>query len=81
MRTQVRLLLQEQFDLGAHCLAKRLLKHFSRRQKQTTFVVIGALRVKFISSKLERLKICVAYRLDNSMTKRLDRVVVSAITR
>ena len=33
-------------DLGLHCLTKRLLKHFSRRQKQTTFVVIGALRFK-----------------------------------
>ena len=32
-------------DLGLHCLLKRLLKHFSRRQKQTTFVVIGVLRV------------------------------------
>ena len=32
-------------DLGLHCLLVRLLKHFSRRQKQTTFVVIGVLRV------------------------------------
>ena len=32
-------------DLGQHCLLERLLKHFSRRQKQTTFVVIGVLRV------------------------------------
>ena len=32
-------------DLGSHCLPKRLLKHFSRREKQTTFVAIGALRV------------------------------------
>ena len=30
---------------GLHCLTKRLLKHFSIRQKETTFVVIGALRV------------------------------------
>ena len=29
------------------CLTKRLLKHFSRRRKQTTFVVISALRVIF----------------------------------
>ena len=36
---------QEQSDLGLHCLTKRLLKHFNRRQKQTTFV-IGTLRVK-----------------------------------
>ena len=33
-------------DLSLHCLLERLLKHFSRRQKQTIFVVIGALRVK-----------------------------------
>ena len=30
-----------QSDLGLHCLLERLLKDFSRRQKQTTFVVIG----------------------------------------
>ena len=35
----------EQSDLGLHCLLERLLKHFSRRQKQTTFFVIGVLRV------------------------------------
>ena len=28
-----------------HCLLERLLKHFSRRQKQSNCVVIGALRV------------------------------------
>ena len=32
--------------MGPHCLPERLLKHFSRREKQTTFVAIGALRVK-----------------------------------
>ena len=32
--------------MGPHCLPLRLLKHFSRREKQTTFVAIGALRVK-----------------------------------
>ena len=31
--------------LSLHCLLERLLKHFSRRQKQSNFVVIGALRV------------------------------------
>ena len=36
----------EQSDLNLHCLFERLLKHFNRRQKQTQFVVIGALRVK-----------------------------------
>ena len=35
-----------QADLGPHCLSLRFLKHFSRREKQTTFVAIGALRVK-----------------------------------
>ena len=34
---------QEQSDLGPHCLSKRLLKHFSRQEKQETFVAIGAL--------------------------------------
>ena len=34
-------------DLGLHCLSERLLKHFSRRQKQTSFVVIVIIRVKF----------------------------------
>ena len=28
-----------------HCLPQRLLKHFSRREKKTNFVAIGALRV------------------------------------
>ena len=36
----------EQSCLGPHCLTKRLLNSFSRREKQTTFVAIGALRVK-----------------------------------
>ena len=34
----------EQFYLGLHCLLKRLLKHFSTKQKQTTFVVIRVLK-------------------------------------
>ena len=42
MWTQI---LQEQSDLGPHCWTKRLLKHFSRRQKQMTFDVNDALRV------------------------------------
>ena len=32
--------------MGLHCLSKRCLKQFSRRQKQSTFVMIGGLRVK-----------------------------------
>ena len=39
---------KEQSDLGPHCLPKRLFKHFSRREKQTTFVAIGSLRVQEI---------------------------------
>ena len=31
--------------MGLQCLSKRLQKYFNRREKQTTFVVIGALRV------------------------------------
>ena len=45
MWTQIRLLLQEQSDLGLHGLSKRLLKNFSRRKNQTTVVEIVALRV------------------------------------
>ena len=37
--------ISEQSDLSPHCLQKRLLKHFSRQEKQTTFVAIGALWV------------------------------------
>ena len=47
MWTQIRLLLQEQSDLILHCLLEMLLKHFSRRQKQTNIVVIGALTQVF----------------------------------
>ena len=32
-------------DLDPQRLPERLLKHFSRREKQTTFAVIDALRV------------------------------------
>ena len=31
--------------MGQYCLPQRLLKHFGRREKQTTFVAIGALTV------------------------------------
>ena len=41
----------DQTDLGLHCLLERLLKHFSRQQKQTTFVVIGVLRDMFKTPK------------------------------
>ena len=34
------LLLQEQSDLNLHCLTKKLLKHFSRLQKQIVFASV-----------------------------------------
>ena len=37
---------QKKADLGLHRLTKRLLKYCSRRQKQTTCVVIDALKFK-----------------------------------
>ena len=37
---------EEQSDLRLHCFLERLLKQFIRGQKQTTFVVIGALSLK-----------------------------------
>ena len=42
--TQIRLLLEEQSDLGPHCLQKWLFKS-KQMTKQTTIVVIGGLRV------------------------------------
>ena len=43
-----------QSDLGLHCLLEMLLKRFSSRQQQTTFVVIGVLRVKMLEIFLLR---------------------------
>ena len=43
--------------MGPHCLSKRLLIHFSRREKQTTFVVIGALRVNICVKSREDFKL------------------------
>ena len=46
----------EQSDLGLHCLFERLIKHFSRRHKQTTFVVIGVLRVSpYVASQTKNV--------------------------
>ena len=39
--------LLEQSDLGPHCFSKGFLKHFFKRQNQTTFAVIAALRIRF----------------------------------
>ena len=46
--------------IGPHCLPYRLLKHFSRREKQITFVAIGALRVKISCDSVsgELLRLC-----------------------
>ena len=43
-------LLCEKYDLGLHCLTKMLLKHFTRRQKQTSFEVNGVLKVNNLKS-------------------------------
>ena len=37
--------------MGPHCMPQRLLKHSSRREKQTTFVAIVALRVNKINCR------------------------------
>ena len=42
----------DQTALSLHCLLERLLKHFSRRQKQSNFIVIGALRVNVKNKQL-----------------------------
>ena len=48
----IRLLLEEQSDLGPHCLQKWLLKSQDKQMtKQMTIVVIGSLRVKLLWSK------------------------------
>ena len=39
--------------MDPHCLSWRLLKHFSRREKQTTFDAIGELRDK-INTHIEQ---------------------------
>ena len=39
-------------DLGPHCLPKRLLYHFSRQEKQTTFVAIDTLSPVSLSFQL-----------------------------
>ena len=46
MRTQIRLLLEDQSDLGAYCL--QILTFNKQATKQTTVVVIGSLRVKIL---------------------------------
>ena len=52
MCIQIRQLLLGLSDLGLHRLTKRLLKQFSRQQKQTILDVIGALRIN-VSTKQE----------------------------
>ena len=38
-----------QSDLDPRCFTKMLLNYYSSRQKQTTFVVISALKVKILA--------------------------------
>ena len=45
MWNQIRLPLREQSDLGLNCVSNRLLKHFSRRQKQMIIVIGGSVVV------------------------------------
>ena len=40
-----------------HTVSHKLLKHFSRREKQTTFVVIGALRAS-TNNVPESIQLC-----------------------
>ena len=77
MWIQIRMLLQEQSDLGLHCLLERLPKHFSRRHKQTTFVVIGVLRVN------DRIHTIIDERVPSARQKYpwMNRQVPSAIRR
>ena len=56
-----------QSELGQHCLSQRLLKHFSRREKQTTFIAIGALRVKNLKFFLKNLKYFKTVSLDDQI--------------
>ena len=53
---------------------KKLLKHFSRKLKETTFVVIGALRVKIedlpTSIQLEMIEICLKFLINISSDSR-----------
>ena len=47
MWTQIRLLLEEQYDLGPHCLQKRLLKS-QADDKADDSCVVGSLRVNYL---------------------------------
>ena len=59
--------------MGQHCLTKSLLKHFSRRQEQTTFVVIGALRfIVHIELAMNQSKPCLKRPLENRQIKDLN---------
>ena len=44
-----------------HCLPKKLLKHFSKQQKQATFVVTDALRVNTGKRVTGAGELCRAY--------------------
>ena len=55
--TQIRLLLKEQSDLGPHCLQQWLLSN-RQKTKQTTIVVIGALRVNIWTTLFLTTRTC-----------------------
>ena len=54
-------------DLGLHCLLERLLKHLSRRQKETTFVMVGVLRDSDDTNNFLNPDNKVCYRLEKSV--------------
>ena len=79
MKTQIRLLLLEQSDLGPHCLPVsknrfgKFARIFSRRHKQTTFSDVGFLGVlrvknnrKIISKEILPLPLILEKRLSNT---------------
>ena len=76
MWTQIRLLLKEQSDLGPHCLQKLLLKS-QADDKQTTIVVIGALRVKMPKKSGQHM--CKSKGSSHRAFKSLNRLCISGL--
>ena len=77
VRTQIRLLLEEQSDLGSHCLPvcknrfETFARIFSRRHKQTTFSDAGFLG----ASRVKCLKRCVLAKgeyFEGNQTKNIN---------
>ena len=65
----------DQNYLTGSTLSKRLLKHFSRRQKQTTFAVIDALRAKSIF-----LMYCIESKAFNLPSSRPNKTEISLLS-